>query len=161
MLVNFNTLPDTARLWIYMSDKEFSTEQATYIHEKMNKFCTRWNHHKNDLKSSYELKYNRFIILAVDESYNEISGCSINKSIKLMKKFENKLDLDLMNRLNTGFKENEQMQVVDLSTFKEFAKKQKINRDTIVFNNLAATKEDYKNKWEVPASESWHARFIS
>jgi len=160
MLVDFNTLPETSRLWIYMSDKEFSTEQKNYIQEKMTKFCTRWNHHKNDLKSSFELKYNRFIILAVDESFNEVSGCSINKSIKLMKKFEEKLDLDLMNRLNTAFKVEEQMQVVDLSTFKEFAKNKKVNNDTIVFNNLAATKAAYMNTWEVPASESWHARFV-
>lgn len=161
MLVDFNTLPNTARLWIYMSDKEFTEEQTNYIHTKMEKFCTRWNHHKNDLKSSYELKYNRFIILAVDESYNEVSGCSINKSIKLMKKFETQLDLDLMNRLNTAFIENEKLQVTDLNTFKEFAKTQKVNKDTIVFNNLAATKEAYTKTWKVPASESWHARFVS
>jgi len=161
MLVDFNTLPDTARLWIYMSDTEFTNEQVNYIHEKMDKFCTRWNHHKNDLKSSYEIKYKRFIILAVDESYHEVSGCSINKSIKLMKKFETKLDLDLMNRLNTAFLENEDLQVIDLSTFKEFAKNQKINKDTIVFNNLVTTKSAYLTGWEIAASESWHARYMN
>lgn len=161
MLVDFKSLPDTSRLWVYMSDKVFSAEQEAYINEKMTKFCTRWNHHKNDLKSSYELKYNQFIILAVDESYHEVSGCSINKSIKLMKKIEDKLDLDLMNRLNTAFKEGEQMQVVDLNTFKDFAKNQKINENTIVFNNLAATKSAYLNTWEVAASESWHARYMN
>lgn len=161
MLVDFNTLPDTSRLWIYMSNKTFSQEQESYITEKMTKFCTRWNHHKNDLKSSFELKYKRFIILAVDESYNEVSGCSINKSIKLMKKFEKELDLDLMNRLNTAFKEGDKMQVVDLSTFKEMAKRKKLDNKTIVFNNLVDTKAAYNNTWEVPASASWHGRFLS
>jgi hypothetical protein len=40
------------------------------------------------------------------------------------------------------------------------AKQKAVSKNTIVFNNLVATKEEYENHWEVPAEESWHARFL-
>ena len=43
---------------------------------------------------------------------------------------------------------------------KRYAKEEKVTLETIVFNNMVATKEDFENKWEVPARESWHKRFL-
>jgi hypothetical protein len=40
------------------------------------------------------------------------------------------------------------------------AKAKAISKNTIVFNNLVANKQEYLEHWEVPASESWHGRFI-
>ncbi|MFY8187233.1 MAG: ABC transporter ATPase, partial [Flavobacterium sp.] len=35
-----------------------------------------------------------------------------------------------------------------------------VNENTIVFNNLANTVGEWYEYWEVPANESWHARFF-
>jgi hypothetical protein len=39
-------------------------------------------------------------------------------------------------------------------------KEQKITSETIVFNNMVNTKEDFENNWEIPAKQSWHKRFL-
>ena len=44
--------------------------------------------------------------------------------------------------------------------FQKFAKERKITSETIVFNNMVNTKEDFENNWEVPANQSWHKRFL-
>ena len=44
--------------------------------------------------------------------------------------------------------------------FKKMAKNKAVSLKTIVFNHLVQTKAEYNDFWEVPASESWHARFF-
>lgn len=161
MFVEFNTMPASSRVWIYLSDTLLSDKQVSELEEKLTHFCTKWTRHGEALKSSFLIKHNRFIILAVDESYQEISGCAINKSIKLMKDLEEEYYLQLMNRLNMAYITNEEISVVDFNEFKELAKQNSINADTLVFNNLVETKAAFEKEWQIPASQSWHARFLN
>jgi hypothetical protein len=161
MFVPFNTLPNEAKIWIYMSDKEFTDEQVSQLSNRLENFCNTWKKHGENLKSSYLIKYNRFIVLGVDESFLEISGCAINKSIQLIQNIESEFGIELMNRLNTAFQNEEKIEVVALQEFKEFAKTKTVNGTTIVFNNLATTKAQFEREWEIPASQSWHSRFLN
>jgi hypothetical protein len=40
------------------------------------------------------------------------------------------------------------------------AKEKAVSANTIVFNNLVNTIEEWKENWEVPAEDSWHNRFF-
>ena len=99
-------------------------------------------------------------MLAVDESFNNVSGCSIDSSVRFIQQLENELHLDLMNKMNVTFKDDEVINLVKLSDFQQFAKERKVTPETIVFNNMVNTKEDFENNWEVPANQSWHKRFL-
>jgi len=101
------------------------------------------------------------LVLAVDESFANASGCSIDASVRFVKQMETLFSMDLMNKLNVTYKEGQTIRLVNLSTFQEYAKVQKITSETIVFNNMIQTKGDLKSLWEVPAQQSWHRRFVS
>jgi chemotaxis regulatin CheY-phosphate phosphatase CheZ len=161
MYVEFQNMPDASRIWIYLSSKEFTQEQVVALETKLAAFCSRWTKHGEELKSSFQIKYNRFIILAVDEAFHDISGCAINKSIKLIQDIESEYELELMNRLNTAFKSDDAISVVDLQTFKSYAGNQNIDSNTLVYNNLVTTKAAFEKEWEIPAGKSWHARFLN
>ena len=45
-------------------------------------------------------------------------------------------------------------------TIKKMAKDKAVSKNTIVFNNLVANIAEFNENWEVPASESWHSRFL-
>ena len=47
-----------------------------------------------------------------------------------------------------------------LKDFRKMAKQKAVSKNTIVFNNLVTNIAEYKENWEVPASESWHNRFL-
>ena len=161
MLVSFESLVDTSRVWVYQSSREFLENELDIITTKIESFIAEWKRHGEGLKASYEIKYNQFIILAVDEAYNQVSGCSIDSSVNLMKQFENAFDLDLTNKLNVSFKNDNNINVVSLADFQNFIKQQKITANTIVFNNMVATKADLVSNWEVPVNDSWHKRFLA
>ncbi len=160
MLVEYNTLPENSRVWIYQSDREFSQEEKEIITEEAGKFIEAWTRHGDHLKGGFEIKYNQFLILAVDESFANVSGCSIDASVRFVQKLENVISADLMNKLNVSFKEEQNINIVSLSAFQNFVKAGKITSETIVFNNMVQTKGDLRKRWEVPAKDSWHQRFL-
>ncbi len=160
MLVNFDHLADSSKVWIYQSNREFTKNELGEISELLEKFIGSWKRHGDDLRASYQIKYNQFIILAVDEDYNEVSGCSVDASAHVFKQIEQAYEVDLFNKLNTAFKDGEHINIVSLSDFQKYVKQQKINSKTIVFNNLIKTKKELNTAWEVDAERSWHNRYF-
>ena len=161
MYVDFEKLNDNSRIWVYQSSREFNDEEIKSIEAKLKDFVNEWTRHGDDLKASFEIKYNHFIILAVDESINQVSGCSIDASTHIFKQFENEFKVELLNKLNTAFKHGEHINVVSLSDFQKYVKEDRIHPDTLVFNNMVQSKADLKTLWEVPANRSWHSRYFN
>lgn len=160
MFVEYENLPNNSRIWVYQSDREFTQDEINFISDKAIHFVEQWTKHGSDLKGSFTIKYNQFLVLAVDEGFNNVSGCSIDSSVHFVQELEKALDVDMMNKMNISFKDGEHVNIVNMSSFKEFAKAHKITSNTIVFNNMVATKEEFENSWEVPAELSWHKRFL-
>jgi len=160
MYTPYKNLPNNSRVWIYQSNREFTEKEIEFISTKAEEFINSWTRHGDDLKGSFTIKYNQFLVLAVDESFNNVSGCSIDASVHFIQALEKELQLNLMDKMNVTFKNGNHINLVRLSDFQKFAKEHKITQETIVFNNMVATKEDFENSWEVPAKDSWHKRFL-
>ena len=149
-----------SRVWIYQSDKELSAEQSAQILDQMNSFAAEWTAHNHQLKAKAEIKYNRFLILVVDETQAGASGCSIDKSVNFMKKLEQQFDLNLFDRFNLAYREGEKVLSAPRHEFEELLKAGKINTGTIVFNNLVQDIHQLETKWEVPFKDSWHIQLF-
>ena len=160
MFTHYKNLPDNSRVWIYQADREFSDREMDFIASKAEDFINQWTRHGDDLKGSFTFKYNQFLVLAVDESFNNVSGCSIDSSVRFVQALEKEFQLDLMNKMNITFKDNDTINLAKLPDFQKFVKEQIVTAETIVFNNMVNTKEDFENNWEVPVSKSWHKRFL-
>lgn len=161
MFTEYKNLPNNSRVWMYQSDRVFTTQEIDFISTKAKDFIEQWTRHGDNLKGSFTIKYKQFLVLAVDEGFNNVSGCSIDASVRFVKELENELEIDLMNKMNVSFKDGDYINIVKLADFQKFAKEQKITKETIVFNNMVQTKEEVENNWEIPASKSWHNRFMS
>lgn len=160
MLVAFNTLPESARVWIYQCNRSFSEQELTEIRSDLDAFIGNWTAHGNELKAGYEIKYKRFIVLALDQSAQNATGCSIDASVHFIQHLEKKYDVLLLDKMNVSYKQGEFIAYKSLLDFKSMAKNKAISKNTIVFNNLVTNKGEYEEHWEVPASESWHSRFL-
>ena len=160
MFVDYDELPNDARIWVYQSDREFIEEEIAYISNNAKEFINQWTKHGTNLKGSFTIKYNQFLILAVDQAFNNVSGCSIDASVHFVQALEKKLNVDMMDKMNISFKVGDHINVVKMNAFRAFAKERKINADTLVFNNMIGTKQELEDQWEVPAEQSWHKRFL-
>jgi hypothetical protein len=160
MLVPFETLPESARVWIYQSSRPFREGELDEIREDLDAFLTQWTAHGADLKAGYQIPYNRFLVIGLDQQHAEASGCSIDASVHFVQALEGKYDVTLLDRMNVTFKQGPHIAYKPLGEFRKMAKSRAVSGKTIVFNNLVNSKQEYQEHWEVPASESWHSRFF-
>lgn len=161
MFVPFENLPDSSRVWIYQANRSFTDQEQQEIEQKLQEFIEQWTAHGADLKASFELRYKRFIILGLDQEMNSATGCSIDASVAFIQNLEKEYNVDLLDRMNVSYKQGEFIAYKDLADFKKMAKQKAVSGKTIVFNNLVNNKAEYLSDWEVPASESWHKRFLN
>lgn len=160
MLVDFELLPEEARIWIYQCNRTFSESEVGEVKDSLEKFLTQWTAHGQDLKVGFDLPYNRFIVIGLDQTVAGASGCSIDASVHFIQELENKFGVILLDKMNVSYKQGEYVAYKPLKDFKKMAKDKAVSKNTVVFNNLVATKAEYLENWEVPASESWHSRFM-
>ena len=160
MYTPFDTLPEESKIWIYQSNRKFSDDEMSEIETDLKVFIENWAAHGKGLTASYLLKYNRFIILAVNQEDQMATGCSIDASVAFIQSLEQKYKVDLLDKMNVTFKVGEHVAHKTLIDFKKMAKDKAVTGDTIVFNNLVNNISEFNESWETPAADSWHSRFF-
>ncbi|WP_248722769.1 ABC transporter ATPase [Seonamhaeicola sp. ML3] len=161
MLVDFKTLPEESRVWIYQANRSFTEQEISEIESKLDTFIENWTAHGSDLHSGYQIKYKRFIIIGLNQDLNAATGCSIDASVHFIQQLEKAYNVDLMDKMNVSYKQGEYIAYKSLSDFKKMAKDRAVSKNTIVFNNLVTNIAEFNDNWEIPASESWHNRFLN
>lgn len=146
-----------SRVWVYQSDREFTTSEVVEIQQKLSAFTNQWQAHGQQLRSKAEVLYNFFIVFTVDETSASVTGCSIDSSVRILKEIEHTYHVDLFNRFNMAYKVDGKIVATNKEDFETLISIGKITPDTVVFNNLVQTLEEFETKWEVPFSNSWHS----
>ncbi|MCX7548049.1 ABC transporter ATPase [Xanthomarina sp. F1114] len=160
MIVDFNTLPEESKVWIYQCNRSFTDEEVKEIESKLDVFLNNWTAHGSDLKAGYKIVYKRFIVIGLDQQVGAATGCSIDASVHFIQDLEKEYKVDLLDKMNVSYKQGEFIAYKTLSDFKKMAKDKAVSKNTIVFNNLVVNIAEFNENWEVPASDSWHSRFL-
>ena len=161
MFIPFENLPEDSRVWIYQSNRKFSDVELAEIESELILFVEKWAAHGNELEASCLLNHNRFIILAVNQEIQQVTGCAIDSSVSFIQNLEQKYQVDLLDKMNVTFRNGEYIAHKSLLDFKKMAKEKAVTANTIVFNNLVNNIEEFNENWEVPAGDSWHSRFFN
>lgn len=149
------------RIWIYQGAKPFSDEEEAFILDKLAAFTSQWKAHQEQLAAKIEIRYHLFIVISVDQSVALPSGCSIDKSVHILKELEQTLNISLFDRMQIAYRQGDKIEVVPRASFEQLLAEGQINENTVVFNNLVDNRNDLMTKWEVPFKDSWHARVFT
>lgn len=160
MFVPFESLPPTSRVWIFQANRPFSAQELKVVDKLLRAFTDEWAVHGTPVETSYSIRYNQFIILAVDESQQAASGCSIDSSVRVLKNIEQHVGVELFNRNLVAFLADDGVELVSLKDMKEKFSTGSLNGDRLTFNNLVNTKGDLESGWLVAAGETWLQRYI-
>ena len=160
MYVSFNLLPPNAKVWIYQSDSNLSSKDVELIEKEVKLFLNNWSSHNKEIESSYEIRYNRFLIIGLNENINSASGCSIDKSVNFIKNLQSILKVNFLNRLDVAYKIGNEINSISLLEFQNMIRENKLSKDSIVYNNMIDTKKSYLNSWETTIENSWHKKFL-
>lgn len=151
------------RIWIYQAERALSAAEQSLILDRLKEFTGQWRAHGKKLSATAEIRYDLFIILMVDDAVEWPSGCSIDKSVYLLKDLEQELGVDLFDRLRVAYRKEQDspIQIASQAEFEQLLAAGEVDQNTIVFNNLVPSYPDLSDKWEVPMSQSWHAKVFT
>ena len=159
MIVDFKALDKNSRVWIFQSINMMEQGVIEKIKEKTTLFLNEWKSHQKEFNSSFEIRYNSFIIIAADES-NLVSGCSIDSLVNFIKNLEVSYELELLDKLHVKYIQNDKIKTKHINDFKIHCQSLTNNEKLIVFNNLVKNIEELENNWEVDIRNSWHNRYL-
>ena len=160
MFVNFDEIPEDAKVWVYPSSRKFYTDEIPEISEKIKTFVTEWKADDESFKASYQFLYNRFIVIVADDITTPLKNSDIDDSVNFILSLQETYEVALLDRMNICFKQGEFVQYKDLKDFKKLLKNKALTGKSIIFDNLITTKQDFDNLWEIPIEESWYNRFL-
>ena len=154
MLVDFNTIADQSRIWIYAAEQKLTNEQEAYILKYISDHLQNWEAHKVPLTAGVTILENHFIVVALDESKNGASGCSIDTLQNKIQEIEKELSVSLLNRLNIFCKIDDTIKCIPTTKLAENA-----NKETL-FYDLTIQKKSELSNWLKPIEEGWCATII-
>lgn len=154
MLTDFNKLPDSSRIWIYSAEKTLTANQQNYILTYIAEDLRVWNAHKAPLKAGLTILENHFIVVALDETVNPASGCSIDTLQQTIQKLEKDLSISLLNRLNVFCRIDDRIHCVPTTKLADYA-----NKETLFYDLTIQKKGDLSN-WLKMVEEGWCANLI-
>lgn len=156
-----NTMPSTAKVWIYQADRSFSTTELSQIENLLTNFINNWNSHGKAISGAFEIKFNQFIVLMADENVASVSGCSIDSSVAVVREIEKQLSLNLLDKSKVAFlKSDDSIELINFQEIKNAVQSGLIQAESKTFNNMLTTFGDYSKSWIVNAKDSWLKRYF-
>lgn len=143
----FQKLSDSSKVWIYPSTRELTVQESEAIINELNPFVQSWDSHGASLKAEVIIIENQFIVIAVDESIESPSGCSIDRSVKKIKELGQKLSIDFFNRLKMVVKTDLEKKTISYSELDNY-------KTWKVYNPLVKTVKELNNSFLIPVLES-------
>ena len=160
-LVPIQKLPDDSRTWVFGADHTLSEKQSQELISEVDRFLVSWNAHGAPLTVGRDLKYGRFLTVAVDQSTAGASGCSIDGLFRTLKSLESKLGASLVTSGLIFCRDNQgSIQAVEREAFTQLGADGKIGSDTKVFDPTVTTLREWRARFELPLRDSWHAKLV-
>jgi hypothetical protein len=160
MYTPFENLPSHTRVWVYQADRKMSASEEAEISSVMKSFCEQWVAHGQPLQTSFKIEFNQFLIVGVDEGFNNASGCSIDGSVRILKGFQSDLNINFLDPSRIAFLVGGEIKLFSRTELKSLFGSGKVTASTTTFNNLVATKADFERQWKIATEKSWMAKYL-
>jgi hypothetical protein len=160
MYIDFDKLPDSARVWVYQANRPLADGEVKTIEEALQPALSQWSAHGQPLLASAQVVENRFVIVGVDEGYTLPSGCSIDASVRTVQEIGRQVSVDFFDRSAAVQTVDGSVQTFALPAIKTAVADGVLIGDTPVFNTLVKTKAEFLSDWRIRAADSWLKRYF-
>ena len=155
----FAQLPPDARLWIFTAARPLSDAERGRVLDEVDAFIDQWTAHGVRLTAGRDLRYDRFVFVAVDEHAAGVSGCSVDALVRRMQQLQVALGVELVNNAPVLYRSGEAIARVSRDEFSALADAGAVTLGTTVFDNTLTSIADLQaGRWEVRAADAWHGR---
>jgi DNA-binding transcriptional regulator YdaS (Cro superfamily) len=157
--VDFDQLPDDARLWIFPAERPLSESEQAQLLGVVDPFIDQWGAHAVPLTAGREIRYDQFLFVAVDQRHVGPSGCSIDALFRQTKVLEQQMGVEFADHAPVLFRQGSLIERVPRDEFAQLAATGSVTLETTVFDNTLTSVGDVRaGRWETRLAQAWHAR---
>jgi hypothetical protein len=158
--VEFNQLPSDARVWVFASDRPLTGNDKTTLLNEVDTFLDQWKAHGVPLRSAREWRDDRFLVIGVDPTEEQASGCSIDGLFRGLRSLEQTLSTGLVAGGRVFYRDDAGIQVARRTEVPMLFERGALSPDTMVFDTSLTDAANYRDRFQRPARESWVAALI-
>ncbi len=144
-------LPGSSRVWVFAANRLLTESEIHDISFLMRSFTEQWKSHGSELTAGFEIIHESIVIIAVDESKESPSGCSIDKVFRLL----SQTNIDFFQRMLLWIPFCNSSKVITQEQAISQFKIGELTNDSLVINTLVETLDQARNQLYIPISESW------
>lgn len=143
----FSSISKDARVWVYQANRVITENEKQQISDRLHDFTAGWAAHGAKLVAEATILGDYFVVLAVDETVEMPSGCSIDSSVKFIKSIGADFKIDFFNRLKLVVKKEGEVKMIAFSDLVDYS-------DWKVYNTLVNTVDGLNHSFLIPVIES-------
>ena len=154
-LVSFDSLPDAARIWVFAADPALDGAPADHLLAEVDRFLNGWKAHGVPLRCARAWRDDRFLVVGIDPTEEQASGCSIDGLFRALQQVERHVGARLVGggrvfyRDRTGKPVMAQREELD-----DLVSRGEIGRATPIFDTTVTSLAEWKSRFERPAVEA-------
>lgn len=161
-LSSLAALPDRSRVWLFTTAAHLTEAMAAVVETELNAFVADWKSHGQPVHGGFAICDQRFIIVAADETHNDVSGCSIDSMFHAVQAAVARAGVPLADTADIAYRGPNGVELVDRPTFRRLVREGVIRPETPVFDGTVRTLGEVRaGRWERPFAESWHAEHFA
>lgn len=160
-MVSFDALPDSARVWVFASDKPLDGAVADTLLAHVDRFLSEWRAHGVPLRCARAWRDDRFLAVGVDVNEENASGCSIDGLFRTLQQLEREIGSRLVGGGRVFYRVNGVVETASRAEFVDGVKRGVVAADTPLFDTSVTDAGAWRRKFEAPAAHTWAARLFA
>jgi hypothetical protein len=155
-VVPFENLPDASRVWVFGADQTLTETATTTLLKGVDEHLANWKAHGEPLTVGSQLRDNRFLVVAVDQSTAGATGCSIDGLFRVLQGLEPAVGANLVGGGRVFYRDSHAgVQSTTRDQIPALVKSGAITKDTVVFDTSLTDLGAFRAGFEKRAKESW------
>ena len=162
MLVPFESLPPESRIWIFASERALEGEDAQQLLDEADTFLSDWRAHGEPLRSARQWTEDRFLVIGVDPTTSNASGCSIDGLFRAFHALEDELSTRLVAGGRIFYRDAQGVaRSATRREFEQLSVQGVVGAETPVFDTSLTSANELRRGFERPAGETWVASLLA
>ena len=160
--VSFDSLPDDARVWVFGAAEEMEPTARLQLLDAVDEYLAQWHAHGEPLRCARDWRDERFLAIGVDQSTAGASGFSIDGLFRTIARLEPELGTKLLGGGRVYYRAGDgRIASTTRPAFVALARAGDVGPETPVFDTSITTASAWREAFERPMRESWHASLLS
>ncbi len=156
----FEGMTGDSRVWQFAANRALSEEEEIQLRGELQLFIASWQAHGKDLTAAADVFHAGVVLVAIDESAELPSGCSIDKVFRLLQQWGAEKNVDFFNRLLVTVPFCNACKVYDQGQASAAMALGDLKAEHLVVDAMLQNLAKIRNNWYIPFSQSWMGKKI-